>query len=288
LNKKMSVILQRFLREPLLHFILIGGLFFLIYSTVNDTFGNSTDTIVITPERIRQIEAEFNGVWNRKPSDEELDNLIKGEVRSEVYYRDALALRLDENDAVVRRRLRQKMEFLTDTGIYLQEPSDAELATYFAANEQDYWSEPRLAFEQIYLGKSPQKDLVVQTLATLSLGQAINPVTLGQSTLLPAQLKLSQPGAIDSVFGKGFYHQIAELTPGEWAGPVISTYSTHVIRTLDGQPGRIPPLEEIRDSVVNDWKTSKAIENREQDYIKRRNRYTVEILSREKVDSVIQ
>jgi PPIC-type PPIASE domain len=288
LNQKMNVILQRFLREPLFHFILIGGLFFVIYSTVNDTYGKSTDTIVITPERIRQIETEFKGVWNREPSDEEIDNLIKGEVRSEVYYRDALALRLDENDAVVRRRLRQKMEFLTDTGVYLQQPSESELATYFIANEQNYRIEPRLAFEQLYLGKSPSKDLIVQTLASLSMDQAINPVTIGQSSLLPAQLKLSQPGAIDSVFGKGFYHQIAELTPGEWAGPVTSVYGTHVVRTLDGQPGRVPALEEIRDSVVNEWKTSKALENREQDYIKRRNRYTVEILGREKVDTVIR
>jgi len=284
----MNVILKRFLREPLFHFILIGGLFFLIYSTVNDTYGKSTDTIVITPERIRQIETEFKGVWNRKPSDEEIDNLIKGEVRSEVYYRDALALRLDENDAVVRRRLRQKMEFLTDTGVYLQQPSESELASYFNANEQNYRIEPRLAFEQIYLGKSPPKDLVVQTLASLSQDQAINSATIGQSTLLPAQLKLSQPGAIDSVFGKGFYHQIAELTAGEWAGPVTSVYGSHLVRTLDGQPGRIPTLEEIRDSVVNEWKTAKALENREQDYIKRRNRYTVEILAREKVDAVIQ
>lgn len=284
----MNVILQRFLREPLFHFILIGGLFFLIYSTVNDTYGNSTDTIVITPDRIRQIETEFKGVWNREPSDEELDSLIKGEVRSEVYYRDALALRLDENDAVVRRRLRQKMEFLTDTGVYLQQPSESELASYFTANEQNYRIEPRLAFEQIYLGKSSSKDLVVQTLALLSQDQAINSATIGQSTLLPAQLKLSQPAAIDSVFGKGFYHQIVELTPGEWAGPVTSVYGTHLVRTLDGQPGRIPALEDIRDSVINEWKTSKALENREQDYIKRRNRYTVEILGREKVDAVIQ
>ena len=284
----MNGILQRFLREPLFHFILIGGLFFLIYSTVNDTFGNSTDTIVITPERIRQIEAEFKGVWNRAPSDEELDNLIKGEVRSEVYYRDALALRLDENDAVVRRRLRQKMEFLTDTGVYLQEPSEAELASYFLVNKQDYRIEPRLAFEQLYLGKSPTKDLVVQTLYTLSRNQAIESATIGQSTLLPAQLKLSQPGAIDSVFGQGFYHQIAELTPGEWAGPVTSVYGTHVVRTLDGQPGRIPVLEEIRDSVINNWKTSKVLENREQDYLERRNRYTVEFLGSKKVDAVIQ
>ena len=195
----MNVILQRFLREPLFHFILIGGLFFLIYSTVNDTYGNSTDTIVITPDRIRQIETEFKGVWNREPSDEELDSLIKGEVRSEVYYRDALALRLDENDAVVRRRLRQKMEFLTDTGVYLQQPSESELASYFTANEQNYRIEPRLAFEQIYLGKSSSKDLVVQTLALLSQDQAINSATIGQSTLLPAQLKLSQPAAIECV-----------------------------------------------------------------------------------------
>jgi len=284
----MNVILQRFLREPLFHFILIGGLFFLIYSTVNDTYGNSTDTIVITPDRIRQIETEFKGVWNREPSDEELDSLIKGEVRSEVYYRDALALRLDENDAVVRRRLRQKMEFLTDTGVYLQQPSESELASYFTANEQNYRIEPRLAFEQIYLGKSSSKDLVVQTLALLSQDQAINSATIGQSTLLPAQLKLSQPAAIDSVFGKGFYHQIVELTPGEWAGPVTSVYGTHLVRTLDGQPGRIPALEDIRDSVINEWKTSKALENREQDYIKRRNRYTVEILGHEKVAAVIR
>jgi hypothetical protein len=90
------------------------------------------------------------------------------------------------------------------------------------------------------------------------------------------------------VFGKGFYHQIVELTPGEWAGPVTSVYGTHLVRTLDGQPGRIPALEDIRDSVINEWKTSKALENREQDYIKRRNRYTVEILGREKVAAVIQ
>jgi hypothetical protein len=272
--------LQRFLREPLLHFIVIGGLFFLIYTAVNDTFDISTDTIFITPERIDQIETIFTGVWNRKPTDEELDNLIKEEVRSEVYYRDALALGLDKNDAIVRRRLRQKMEFLTDTGIYLQEPSPGELETYFAANEQVYKNEPRLAFEQVYLGESPPEDSVSQTLKMLRSESAVDPSTLGQHTLLPAQLKMSQPGAIDSVFGKGFYSQIAVLAPGEWVGPVTSTYGIHLIRTLDGEPARMPPLEEIRDFVLQDWRSAKAEENREQDYAKRRSRYTVEIIRR--------
>jgi len=287
LTEKNTSILQRFLREPLLHFIALGGLFFLIYTAVNDVSENSTDTIVITPERIGQIATGFKQVWHRMPTAEELDNLIKEEVRSEVYYRDALALGLDKNDAIVRRRLRQKMEFLTDTGIYLQEPSTGELETFFAANEQTYRSEPRLAFEQIYLGKSPPEYTISQTLKTLRSETAIDPSTVGQHTLLPAQLKLSPPDAIDSVFGKGFYRQIAELAPGEWVGPVTSVYGVHLIRTLDGRPARLPPLEEVRDSVLKDWKSAKARENRQQDYTKRRSRYIVEILRRENSGEVV-
>ena len=270
--------MQRFLREPLLHFIAIGGLFFLIYTAVNDTYDKSTDTITITPERINQIATRFNGVWNRRPTNEELDNLIEEEIRSEVYYRDALALGLDKNDVIVRRRLQQKMEFLTDTGIYLQEPSEGELEAYFAANEQAYQSEPRLAFEQIYLGESPSEETVSQALKTLLSEPIVDPSTLGRHTLLPAQLKLSPPAVIDRVFGKGFYSQIAELTPGEWGRPVTSAYGKHLIRTLDGQPASTPPLEEVRDSVVKDWQYAKAGENREQDYATRRSRYTVKIL----------
>jgi parvulin-like peptidyl-prolyl cis-trans isomerase-like protein len=287
LTGKNTPILQRFLREPLLHFIAIGGLFFLIYSSVNGSYENSTETIFITSERIGQIVTEFNGVWNRMPTDEELDKLIEEEVRSEVYYRDALALGLDKNDAIIRRRLRQKMEFLTDTSIYLQEPSPGELETYFTANEQTYRSEPRLAFEQIYLGKSPPEDTVSQTLKTLLSDPLMDLSTLGQRTFLPAQLKLLQPDAIDSVFGKGFYSQIAALAPGEWGGPVISVYGTHLVRTLDGLPARMPPLEEVRAGVLKNWQSAKALENREQDYAKRRSRYVVEILRSENAGEMV-
>ena len=287
MTEKNIAILQRFLREPLLHFIAIGGLFFLIFTVANDTYEKSTDTIIITPERIGQIATGFNAAWNRMPSADELDGLIEEEVRSEVYYRDALALGLDKNDAVVRRRLRQKMEFLTDTSIYLQEPSADELVAYFIANEQVYRSEPRLAFEQIYLGKSPSEEAVTQTLKILLSEPAMDTSTLGQRTLLPAQLKLSTPDAIDRVFGKGFYNQVDDLAPGEWGGPVTSGYGKHLIRTLDGQPAHMPPLEEIRDSVLRDWKSAKAKENREQEYAKRRSRYIVEILRSENTEEIV-
>ncbi len=278
--------MQRFLREPLLHFIIIGGLFFLIYSAVNDFEGSSPDTIIITPERIDQIETGFKGVWNRIPTAEELDNLIEEEVRSEVYYRDALALGLDKNDAILRRRLRQKMEFLTDTGVYLQDPTVDELQSYFTVNEQNYQSEVRLSFEQIFLGESPSEKSVIETLKRLTSEPAMDTATLeklGQSILLPSQLNMSRPGVINRVFGKGFYTQIAELSPGKWSGPVKSTYGIHLVRTLDGQAAFLPPLEDVREQVVKDWKSAKVEENREQDYVKRRSRYTIEIVKPENV-----
>jgi hypothetical protein len=274
-------ILQRFLREPLLHFIIIGGLFFVGYTALNDTGNDSSGTISITPERIGQIATGFKGAWNRMPAAEELDNLIEEEIRSEVYYRDALALGLDQNDAIVRRRLRQKMEFLTDTGIYLKEPDPGELESYFAAHKLTYQIQPRLAFEQIYLGQSPAEETVSDTLKSLLSGPSMDLSSLGQPTLLPAQLKLSQPDAIDSVFGKGFYNQIVDLSPGVWAGPVFSVYGTHMVRTLDGQLASMPPLEEIREHVLRNWKAEKAEEHREQDYANRRSRYVVQIVRSE-------
>ena len=143
---------------------------------------------------------------------------------------------------------------------------------------------PRLAFEQIYFGESPDKDAVLQALKMLVSGQAVESAALGQQTLLPAQLKLSQPDAIDSVFGKGFYKQIVQLEPGKWSGPVTSVYGTHLVRTLDGQTARMPPLEEVRDSVLKDWQSAKAKEHREQDYAQRRGRYTIRILGGENTE----
>ena len=108
-------LLQRLLREPLLHFLAIGAAIFLIYAVVDDRSAPRADVIVVTPERIDQLAAGFRSVWKRLPTDDELDLLIEEHVREEVYYREALTLGLDRDDAVVRRRLRQKMEFLADT-----------------------------------------------------------------------------------------------------------------------------------------------------------------------------
>ena len=269
--------LMRFLREPLLHFFALGGVIFLVFAAVDDARKSPADVIVISPERIDQLAEEFRLVWKRSPTAGELDALIEEEVREEVYYREALALGLDRNDAMVRRRLRQKMEFLSNTGANLLEPAGGELEAYFAANEQAYQRLPRLAFEQIFLGETSNPETVSRSLNALRSNPATAHSAIGVRTHLPARLSLSPPDAIDSVFGQGFFGRLADLTPEAWGGPVESGYGVHLVRILDHVPARLPPLEEVHDAVFRDWKEAKAAEIRELHYVQLRERFVVEI-----------
>jgi hypothetical protein len=211
------------------------------------------------------------------PTDDELDALIDEHVREEVYYREALALGLDRNDTIVRRRLRQKMEFLTDSGASLLEPAAGELEAYFTANERTYRRGPGLAFQQIYLGKTPGPETIARALSALESDPATDPSALGEPTLLPAQLGLSPLEAVDGVFGKGFFERLAELSPGGWAEPVVSAYGVHLVRIGESLVARTPPLKEIRGNVLRDWKAAKAKEIRELHYNRLRERFVVEI-----------
>lgn len=170
--------------------------------------------------------------------------MIDGFVREEVYYREALSLGLDRDDAVIRRRLQQKMKFLTDSGADLLEPVAGDLEAYFADNKQTYSEQPRLSFEQIYLGETPSPETVTGLLNTLGSDPATDPSVLGERSLLPAQLGLSRPEAIDGTFGEGFFERITKIQPGAWAGPVKSGYGVHLVHILDSLPARTPPLGE--------------------------------------------
>jgi len=269
--------LARLLREPLFHFFAFGGLIFLLFVAVSGQTQEPVGTIVIEPERIEQLGTGFQGVWGRPPTDDELHAIIDDFVREEIYYREALALGLDRNDTVVRRRLRQKMEFLTDTGADLLEPAAGELEAYLAANEQTFRREPRLTFEQIYLGGAPDQETITRSLSALQSDPATDPSELGERTLLPAQLGLSPPGAIDGVFGSDFFNRLAEIPSGLWAGPVESAYGVHLVRIIDSLPARMPQLEEVRNAVLRDWKAAKAQELRELHFARLKERYAVEI-----------
>ncbi len=269
--------IARLLREPLLHFFAFGGLIFLLYTAVSGPSPEPAEVIVVGPEQIEQLTKGYQAVWRRPPTDDEVSTLIDDFVREEIYYREALALGLDSNDTVIRGRLRQKMEFLTDTGADLLVPVAGDLETHLAAHQQTFRRAPRLAFEQVFVGNHPALERINAALIALQSNPESDPSPWDERTLLPAQLGLSPPDAIDGVFGDDFFDQLAEIPPGIWSGPVKSAYGVHLVRIIEHVSARMPALEEVRDAVLRDWKTVKALQLRELHYARLKERYTIEI-----------
>jgi len=269
---------QRLLREPLLHFLVIGGLIFVLYTMVSDPVPAPVNTIVIGPERIEQLAQSFQAVWRHPPSADELNSIIDEAVREEVYYREALALGLDTNDTIVRRRLRQKMEFLSDSSAALVEPADGELEAYLRANQAKFRRSPLLAFEQIFLGQYPGPERIDELFKLLQGDPEGDPFSLASSSLLPTQLGLSSPEKVDGIFGQGFFARLFELPRGVWAGPVESAYGVHLARIGERLEASLPALAEIHETVLLDWKAMKAQQIRELHYAKLRANFVVEII----------
>ena len=276
----MNMFLMRLLREPLLHFFALGGLIFVLYANGVGSGELPPEAISITAAQIDQLAAQYTAIWRRPPTADELDHLIDGYVREEVYYREALALGLDQNDAVVRQRMRQKIEFLTDIGAQTLDPTTDELQAYLSANENRYRQGSRRALEQVFLGQAPTQIEIDLALQDLQSNPATNASAFSKRSFLPAELGLSLPEAINSVYGNGFFDQIEKFPTGQWSGPVVSAHGVHLVRVIDNQAGQSPVLAEMRATVVRDWQAEKAKELRELDYITRKERFTIEIFGR--------
>jgi hypothetical protein len=203
--------------------------------------------------------------------------MVDNFVREEVYYREALALGLERDDTIIRRRLQQKMEFFTDSGADLIEPEAGELEAYYQANEQRFKEAPRIALTQIFFGQNATPETIAAALAALQSESNVDFLQWGERTLLPPQMALSTPAAIDGIFGAGFFDDLKQLPTNRWTGPVESGYGVHLVRIDESVPGRVPPLEVVRDVILREWKVEKATQLREQVYSRLRERYIVEL-----------
>jgi hypothetical protein len=122
--------MRRLAREPLLHFLLLGGVIFGVFALVSRNDASRPGEIVVTEGRIASLGTAFARVWHRPPTGPELDGLMRDYVRDEVLAREALALGLDRDDTIIRRRLRQKLEFVSEDVAALAEPTEEQLHTY--------------------------------------------------------------------------------------------------------------------------------------------------------------
>jgi hypothetical protein len=248
----------RVLREPLVHFLALALLVFAAYHFLTSAVSESkNDRIIVTTAKMAQLSARFSQAWQRPPTTRELKGLIDEQVREEIYVREATALGLDKDDTVIRRRLRQKIELLVDAGAEVLAPTDAELEAYLEAHPEKFVDQLAMSFQQVFFNTRWQGtgigDAVNSALRTLASNPETDAAALGDATLLPTQMPLTNISAIGHIFGVEFADAIGRAKVGVWTGPITSAYGVHVVRLSERQESRSPALGEVRDAVVREW-----------------------------------
>ena len=274
----MTKMISGLWREPLLHFLLIGAALFLYYDLVGE--GDSDvppKRIVVSSGQVEQLVANFERTWSRRPTPEQLDALIESYVREDIFYREALAMGLDQNDPIVRRRMRMKLEFMLED-LSVQDASDEVLSEFLKQNPERFRDEPQLSLRQIYLNPDLRPDLendARQLLSQLNGGDEWQ--TLGDRTLAPRRYALVPQREIARDFGDEFARAVASLPAGDWRGPVYSPYGAHLVRIDARADARLPELAEIRDEVLREYLAEKREQQKELAYEKLREGYEITV-----------
>src|SRR5512135_2960464 len=155
--------MTRYLKEPLLHFLIAGALLFGAYAWLNPASRGvdaQSRQVRIGPGELRSLADTWERQWHRPPTTEEMRGLVLDLLKEVLYSREARAMRLDEDDTIVRRRLTQKLEFLLQDTARLAEPSEADLQRFYQTHSERFRSEARISFTQVYFSRERRQDAV--------------------------------------------------------------------------------------------------------------------------------
>ena len=274
--------MKKLIREPLFHFLLLGAAIFAAYGLIAERSADEPGQIVITAGQVAALEEGFTRTQQRPPTREELEGLIRDRVQEEVYFREAIALGLDKDDTIVRRRLRQKMEFITDDVAGLGEPTDEELTGYLKAHSDVFRVERRFTLSHVYLnperrGENLARDSKQLLAQVQQAGDKADVSELGDSFLLGPTFESLPASEVVKLFGEKFAAKLGELSPGQWQGPVESGYGVHLVLVSERTEGRMPALVEVRDDVRREWADNRRSEVNEKFYQELLKRYVVTI-----------
>ncbi len=270
------------LREPLFHFFVLGTGIFLLSALVGESDENPPDEIVVSAGQIERLVETWQRTWQRPPTRAELEGLVEDHIREEILYREAIALGLDRDDTIIRRRLRQKMEFLPQDLVEQIEPTDAELRTYLRENADAYQIEPRVTFQQIYLNRERRganaEDDARRLLADLQNPDGpVEPLALSDPILVPHELESLSESEVARLFGQEFASSVVQIEAGSWTGPVNSGYGLHLVRVQKRSPARMPEFSEVREAVMREWLFMRRQEMDDQFFRSLKERYVIEI-----------
>jgi PPIC-type PPIASE domain len=265
----------KLVREPLLHFLVAGAALFLLYHFVSDSEPAGDEQIIVTAGHIEHLTTLFLKSRQRLPTDTELKGLIDDFVVEEVLYREAKSIGLDQDDTIIRRRLRQKMEFLFEDFSRV-EPTRVELQKFLADNPEQFKTEARITFEHVYFKDSSRAEAMV-LLSELRTTGAAPPDDMFLSGLLPPHFEFAREAEIGAQLGRDFASRLLSLEPGKWTGPVDSPFGVHLVYIEEIIPGRLPELDEVTDIVTRDWQVVSRAESEKEILEALRAKYTVTI-----------
>jgi hypothetical protein len=268
------------LREPLLHFALLGAALFALFPLAAGERARAPEEIVVGAGDVARLAEGFARTWQRAPTEDELAGLVRDHVDEEILYREALALGLERDDTIVRRRLRQKLEFLIEAEAPAAEPADEELQRHLLARRAQFEEPPRISLRHVYLsadrrGERAKAD-AARLLAQLRAGDG-SWEEAGDPIALPRSLEDTPAAEIAALFGEAFAEGVRALPIGSWQGPIASGYGLHLVFVSARSEAVLPVLEAIRDEVRRDWQAERRAEAIAARLAELRARYEVRI-----------
>lgn len=271
------------LREPLVHFLLLGAVLFAGWQFLQPPRLDDAASreIRLSLAEISQLAVLFQSQWKREPTPAELARLVEDRVKEEVLYREALALGLDKDDTIVKRRLAQKMEFLAEDVAATHEPTTADLQVWYEKNAAQFAMPSRFSFRHLYFSPDRRGDKALAD-ATRALeklaGQPEDTklaATLADPFMFQDHYRDRAPDFLGKEFGPRFAQAIAKLTPRSWQGPVESGFGWHLVFVDTSIPGRVPDFDEVAADVRTAWLTEQKALASEKAYRDMRAKYTV-------------
>jgi parvulin-like peptidyl-prolyl isomerase len=262
------------LREPVLHFLLIGVVLFVAYGRLAPA-DKSGARIVVTQPMIDGMALEYQTRWSRPASEQELARLVDAYVRDEILYREGVAQGLDRDDPVIKRRVRQKLEVVAEEQLTRDAPTDTELAAYLAKHAERFTRPGTVSFEQIYFAAAtPAAEVEAARTAAL---RGSDPARLGQPTMLPPSAQKAPLDLAARDFGREFAAELEKLPLDAWAGPLRSAFGQHLVRVTARTPALTPLLAEVRAAVAREWENERRTASLAENYETLRGRYEVVI-----------
>jgi PPIC-type PPIASE domain len=267
------------LREPLFQFLVLGAALFGLFHLVDKKKADAPERIVISSARIANLADGFARTWQRPPSQQELQGLVDDYIRDEVFYREGRAAGLDRDDVIIRRRVRQKMEFFAEDAS-VPEPREEQLAAYLESNSARFKTEERLTFHQVFLSatrraltiESDSKQ-VADTLARADA--AADTAALGDPFLLGEEFHALSQNEVAGIFGDSFARRLSAMDQGRWQGPISSSFGQHFVYLSERIAGILPPLDSVREAVRREWSNARRLEAEQNLYRSLRERYDI-------------